>query len=166
LSDGEVGGIGDDAGELGERLALSGRKVDVKLSGSRVGRIYFYHFTRCDDCFSPLSHCQIRSLAKIVPTTSVPTFIEPKASTQVASSHERREYIRITHLPSCLQHGFNTCFTPRLIEVFGYGLPWEQPTDDELIALWAQVFPQEPALDFGIRSGAIVKKLVSLSYPL
>ena len=45
LSDGEAGGISDDAGEVGERLALSGKKVDVKLSGSRVGRIYFSHFT-------------------------------------------------------------------------------------------------------------------------
>jgi len=40
LSDEEPGGISDDAGEVGERLALSGRKVDVKVSGSRVGHIY------------------------------------------------------------------------------------------------------------------------------
>ncbi|KAF8809161.1 hypothetical protein BYT27DRAFT_7095101, partial [Phlegmacium glaucopus] len=141
LSDGNAGGISDDAGEVGERLALSGKKVDVKLSGSRVAHI--------------------RSLAKIVPTTSVPTFIEPRASTQVVSSRERREDIRVTHLPSHLQHRFNTHFTPRLVEAFGYGLPWEQPTDDEFIALWAQVFPQEPVLDFGIRSGTIVKKLAN-----
>ena len=110
-----------------------------------------------------LSHrCQIRSLAKIVPTTSVPTFIEPKASTQVVSSREKREDIRITHLPSHLHYKFNTHFTPRLIEAFGYTLPWEQPTDDEFVALWAEVFPQEPVLDFTIRSGVIVKKLVSV----
>ena len=38
----------------------------------------------------------------------------------------------------------------------------KQPTDDEFIALWAEVFPQEPVLDFTIRSGVIVKKLVSV----
>jgi hypothetical protein len=111
-------------------------------------------------------HCQICSLAKIVPTTSVPTFIKPKASTQVVSSNQRWEDIQITHLPSHLQLKFNTHFTPCLIETFGYTLPWEQPTDDEFIALWAQVFPQEPALDFNIRLGAIIKKLVCMSWPL
>jgi len=35
LSGEEAGGISDGAGEVGERLALSGRKVDVKASGSR-----------------------------------------------------------------------------------------------------------------------------------
>lgn len=55
LSGEEAGGISDDAGEVGERLALSGRKVDVKASGSRVSHIYSdltNYFTPMSDSFT------------------------------------------------------------------------------------------------------------------
>ncbi|KAF8958072.1 hypothetical protein BDZ97DRAFT_1668931 [Flammula alnicola] len=99
---------------------------------------------------------QIRSLAKVVPTTTVTAFINPSTSSQVAHSRLKKEQIRLSHLPPRLQATFESVFIPRAREVFGYTAPWATPDIDDLTASWSDAFPSEDASSFNV----IPQKLV------
>jgi hypothetical protein len=169
------GGLSDNAGEGDEREQMNkARKIDPKLQvekhqyfgggskakGTSVGSsLQIWTFIKV---INNIFQCQVISLAKIVPTTSVSTFVTPTASSQIAAARtfRKKEAIRLSHLPTHLQSGFDTLFGPRLREAFGFTRAWEQPTDAELSRLWSAAFPQERPLDFGTQEGLVVKKLV------
>ncbi|KJA18818.1 hypothetical protein HYPSUDRAFT_117519, partial [Hypholoma sublateritium FD-334 SS-4] len=99
---------------------------------------------------------QVRSLAKVVPTTSVGTFIHPSTSLNVSNARLKKEQIRLSHLPTHLQAAFDTIFVPRAREVFGYSMPWGTPDLDELKQVWINTFPDEDASSFNV----IAQKLI------
>ena len=107
---------------------------------------------------------QFHALARIVPTTSVPTFVKPSTSSHAAASHVWRKKgdIRLSDLPHHLQVNFADKFTPHLYELFGTLSAWEQPTENDIGRLWKKIFPHERSLNFGTSEGAIVLKLVSI----
>jgi hypothetical protein len=108
---------------------------------------------------------QIRPLARIVPTTSVSTFIKPSTSSHAAEAHMWRKKgdIRLNDLPTHIQSRFTTTFAPYLYEHFGTLAAWEQPTNADIQGLWTNVFPQERSLNPRTKEGTIVNKLVMCS---
>jgi len=71
--------------------------------------------------------------------------------------------IRLSDLPVHIQSRFTLTFTPRLYDLFGTLVAWEQPTDADIQRLWTDVFPQEQCLDSKTLEGTIVMKLVTCS---
>ncbi|KAJ3506852.1 hypothetical protein NLJ89_g6637 [Agrocybe chaxingu] len=142
------GGIADDAGERSERKNLSGKAVKSMLQRHYYGGS------------SKAGETGIHSLARIVPTTSVATFINPNASSQVAQARRKKGDIRLTHLPVRLQTDFTDKFTPRLFELFGTLNAWEQPKESDLSKLWKSVFPNEQNLNLTTSEGTVILKLV------
>ncbi|KAF8953423.1 hypothetical protein BDZ97DRAFT_2065642 [Flammula alnicola] len=119
-----------DAGEVAERRAMGKKRWAFRGdSQSSTGT-------------------RIRSLAKVVPTTTVTTFIKPSISSQVANSRLKKEQIRLSHLPTHLQAAFDN--------VFGYTAPWATPDIDDLTSSWSDSFLLEDASSFDI----IPQKLV------
>ena len=172
--DEDEGGITDDAGETAEHKNLSGKPQRLKRLKSfyggkskalETGIIISIHLlpplTALTISGPPL---QIHALARIVTTTSVPTFIKPSASSHAAASHVWRKKgdIRLSDLPHHLQADFADKFTPHLYELFGTLSAWEQPTENDIWMLWKKIFPRESSLDFGTTMGVIVLKLVSI----
>lgn len=103
-------------------------------------------------------------MARVVPTTSVPSFVKPNTSSHATAAHAwRKGDIRLSDLPRHLQSDFTTKLTPRLYELLGTISAWEQPTDDDIQGLWVNIFPKERSLDFGSKDGIIVMKLVMCS---
>jgi hypothetical protein len=94
--------------------------------------------------------------ARIVPTTSVPTFTQPSLDVPRA-----KEKIRLGHLPAHLVVPFDIVFAPRLRTLFGMTLPWEMPSNEDVERVWAAAFPNEDALEIYSPIGTIVQKLVS-----
>lgn len=103
----------------------------------------------------------MRSLAKIVPTTSVPSFVPPTRCDSLFP--KKKEAIRLSDLPSHLQRGFENTFSVRLRELFGYTTPWEQPEDEAIMKIWLEAFP-ETMLDDDAWLKAVVYKLVSFNF--
>ncbi|KAF8268516.1 hypothetical protein EI94DRAFT_1577446, partial [Lactarius quietus] len=106
---------------------------------------------------------QIHTLACIVPTTLVTTFIKPSTSSHAAASHvwHKKGNICFSDLCHHLQADFTKKFTPCLYELFGTLSVWEQPTNNDILRLWKNVFPYEQSLNFGMRKGTIVLKLIN-----
>ena len=105
---------------------------------------------------------QIHSLACIVPTTSVPSFVKPNTSSH---AWRKKGDICLSDLPHHLQNAFTTKLTPQLYELLGSISAWEQPEDNDIKKLWKNVFPQEQSLKLGTNDwlGTIVIKLVMWS---
>ncbi|KAJ3513243.1 hypothetical protein NLJ89_g3055 [Agrocybe chaxingu] len=143
------GGISDDAGEDAERQGLSG-----KAEKSETLKSHYYGGS------SKLGEMRVRSLARIVPTTSVSTFIKPNASSAAARNRLKKSEVWLSHLPTHLQSQFSKVFTPRLHEAFGVVVAWEQLKEDKLIRLWSDIFPKEKTLNFKTDLGFIVQKLI------
>ncbi|KAF8262288.1 hypothetical protein EI94DRAFT_1809022 [Lactarius quietus] len=131
-NDDSEGGIADDARE---RLSmecnhLSGKPLHPEVLKSCYSR-----------SMSTTVHLQIGlvdSIAHIVPTTSVPTFIKPSMSAQ---SHFINEV------------------TPHIFELFGIINAWEQPSLADLQKIWKDVFPKECNLSSQTTEGVIALKL-------
>ena len=107
----------------------------------------------------------MRTLAHVVPTTSVPTFIGLGASSQAAVSHMWHKKGQIHHLdlPPYLKTPFLESFTPHLFELFGTLPAWEKPPEADLLQLWWKVFPNEQHIDFHQSDvGKIALKLVCI----
>ena len=164
------GGITDDAGEGKEHGNLSGNAMRAETlksyygGRSKTSETGVSIGTNIDFVTHNVSE-QIHSLARIVPTTLVPSFVKPNASSRAAAAHAWRKKgdIHLGDLPRHLQSDFTTKLTPRLYELLGTLSAWEQPADDDIQELWMNVFPQERSLDFGSKDGIIVIKLVTCS---
>ena len=100
------------------------------------------------------------TIARIVPTTSVPTFITPPTSAQGAQIRPRKSEIRLSDLPSHLHSRFINELTPRLYELFGINRAWEQPKLSDIQKIWRDVFPKERDITPQSVEGMIVLKLV------
>ncbi|EDR01212.1 uncharacterized protein LACBIDRAFT_312310 [Laccaria bicolor S238N-H82] len=89
---------------------------------------------------------QYKSLATIVPTTSVPSFVPPSPSRH--QFDKKKEDIRLSDLPQHLQRNFDGVFSPRLREYLGFSqTPWDVPTKTSINDLWKQAFPSVPLLE-------------------
>lgn len=85
---------------------------------------------------------QVRSLAQVEPTTSVPDFIPP--SSRIGKKKAKEKTVTISKdLPQVLQDPFLTLFAPRLREAFGITKAWEQPDVSVITALWNKCVPQQ-----------------------
>ncbi|KIJ99632.1 hypothetical protein K443DRAFT_163080 [Laccaria amethystina LaAM-08-1] len=121
----QMGGVSDDAGELAERRGLAEKSKASLRYGTK--------------------NTQYKSLATIVPTTSVPSFVPPSASRH---QFKKKEDVRLSDLPQHLQHNFDAIFSPRLREYLGSSqTPWDVPTKTTINDLWKKVFPSVPLLE-------------------
>jgi hypothetical protein len=102
----------------------------------------------------------VDSIARIIPTSSVPTFIKPSMSAQVAQMQLNKGDIQLTDLPSHLQSDFINEVTPCVFELFGIINAWEQPTLADLQKIWKDVFPEECNLSLQTTKGVVALKLV------
>jgi hypothetical protein len=98
--------------------------------------------------------------ARIIPTTSVPTFVPPSLNPPRV-----KEKICLGHLPAHLVIPFDMIFAPRLCILFGTTLPWEMPPNEDIERAWAISFPNEDAMVLHTPLGSIVQKLVSHTTP-
>lgn len=64
-------------------------------------------------------------------------------------------------LPVNIRKMFNDVFLPYLIEWAGTQHPWHQQTDEEVMAVWKRVLPDESTLDNDVQVS--IAKLVSVS---
>ena len=89
-----------------------------------------------------IDHLQIKSMAKIAPTTaaSVVGFIPSQNSRSRSRGPLKKDKIQLSHLPPEIHQTFRTVFTPRLREKFGNSPPWESPSEDDICKLWSQIF--------------------------
>lgn len=108
---------------------------------------------------------QIHSLAFIVLTTLVPSFMKPNPTYQ---AWQEKGDICLSNLHQCLQIAFTMKLMPQLYELLGTILAWEQPEDDDIKKLWEGVFPQEQSLELVANDWlrTIVIKLVTYSLPV
>ncbi|KAH9475670.1 hypothetical protein JR316_0011229 [Psilocybe cubensis] len=92
--------------------------------------------------FSPHPGSTGRSLAKVVATTSVPTYISPAS---LDARLKRKQEIRAkVDLPSELRLSYDEQFSPMLRELIGIINPWERPSEQQILDLWHKVFPEVP----------------------
>ncbi|KIJ98059.1 hypothetical protein K443DRAFT_628960, partial [Laccaria amethystina LaAM-08-1] len=99
---------------------------------------------------------QVKPLAKIVPTTSVPTFVSPMPGSR--RQFKRKEDVGLSDLPRDLQHDFDIVFSPQLREYLGYSeTPWDPPTKTAIVDLWKQAFPTVPLQDDGFLYHVVTK---------
>ena len=167
--DKSMGGITDDAGEREEH-----GKLLRKATHEEILKSYYAGGSKALEMgvsiatyyLGLLTHSivskQIHSLAHIVPTTSVPSFIT-SSHTSAQMQKTWKGDIRLIDLPCHLQSNFTTKFTPQLYELLGTLSAWEQPTDVNIEVLWKTVFPQEQRPNFGMMDGQIIMKLVMCS---
>ncbi|KAJ3510665.1 hypothetical protein NLJ89_g4544 [Agrocybe chaxingu] len=141
-SEEELGGFSDQEGDDDERRA-------IEITGKASKPAYYAGG-------STTKVQAVHSLAKIVPTTSVPTFASPAQVLPRA-----KEKIRRGHLPAHLVTPFDEVLAPRLHMIFGTTAPWEAPTYQDIQTAWDTVFPEETELQLrGTALGVIVQKLV------
>ncbi|KAF5378879.1 hypothetical protein D9615_006906 [Tricholomella constricta] len=84
----------------------------------------------------------VKSLAKVVPTTDVSNFIPPEQF--IPRPIRRHQEIRtLKDIPAAIKDDFDDIFCPKLHEIFGIGTPWGSIYDYEpqIHNLWAQIFP-------------------------
>ncbi|KAF8220375.1 hypothetical protein L208DRAFT_1334068 [Tricholoma matsutake] len=94
---------------------------------------------------------QIHSIAKIVPTMSVPELVKKREPGEWL----KKEDIKLSSLPLDLEMGFRSKFIPHLCDLVGTIRPWEQPTEDQVIIIWNKVIT-----DHSIANDAKLKKVV------
>ncbi|CAA7264659.1 unnamed protein product [Cyclocybe aegerita] len=140
-SEDELGGLSNNEGGGDERRAIEANGKGIKLAYYAGG--------------SMKKMQQVHSLAKIIPTMSIPTFALPAKDLPQA-----KEQIRMAHLPAQLMVPFEEILVPRLHVIFGVTASWESPSNNEIQKAWKASFPQEKPLEFHTPLGVIVKKLV------
>ncbi|KAG6818083.1 hypothetical protein H0H93_006844 [Arthromyces matolae] len=145
--DESIGGLSDEAsGEKAEREQIVGDDKPM-----RVGT-------------------QVKSLATVVQTSSVPAFV-PGISAKVLNKrhlvmnglNKKKSDIRITDLRDSVRLNWDSTFKPRVIEYLGTLTPWEAFTEDDTAAiqdLWALCFPHEPRMETDSQLSFIVNKLL------
>ncbi|KAG6818872.1 hypothetical protein H0H93_000722 [Arthromyces matolae] len=143
--DESIGGLSDEAsGEKAEREQIDNKPM-------RVGT-------------------QVKSLATVVQTSSVPDFV-PGISAKVLNKRhlvmnglkKKKADIRITDLRDSVRLNWDSTFKPRVIEYLGTLTPWQPFTEDDAAAiqdLWAACFPQEPRMESDQGLSLVVNKLL------
>ncbi|KAG6835672.1 hypothetical protein H0H93_015865 [Arthromyces matolae] len=142
--DESIGGLSDDAsGEKAEREQIDNKPM-------RVGT-------------------QVKSLATVVQTSSVPDFV-PGISAKVLNKRhlvmnglkKKKTDIRITDLRNSVRLNWDSTFKPRVIEYLGTLTPWQPFTEDDVEAIqdiWAACYPHEPRMETDQNLSSIVNKL-------
>ncbi|KAF8239073.1 hypothetical protein L208DRAFT_1239837 [Tricholoma matsutake] len=127
-----LGGFSDDDGEEEvERNAAPKTKSAIRYYGGRI--------------------IQIHSIAKIVPTTSIPELVKKcKHGKQL-----KKEDIKLSSLPSDLQTVFCSKFIPHLYNLISTIRSWEQPTEDQVVSVW-----DEAITDYSLGNDADLKRIV------
>ncbi|KAN0128322.1 hypothetical protein V8E53_005857 [Lactarius tabidus] len=141
------GGIADDAGE---RLSTERKQLSSKPLHPNVLKS---HYSRSRST-------TVDTIARIVPTTSVPAFIKPSTSAQLAQMWLKKGNIRLSDLPSHLQTHFIHQVTPHVYELFGINSAWEQPKLADLQDIWRDVFHEEHNLSSQTIEGIVALKLI------
>ncbi|KAG6836157.1 hypothetical protein H0H93_010784 [Arthromyces matolae] len=113
---------------------------------------------------------QVKSLARVVDTSSVPEFVPGISAKILKGRHlgatgfgKKKAEIRITDLKESVRRIWDSSFKPRIIEYLGTLTPWQPFSDDDVAAvqdIWADVYPYEPRLEASAQLNFIVNKLV------
>ncbi|KAF7372544.1 hypothetical protein MVEN_00116700 [Mycena venus] len=82
---------------------------------------------------------KVTSIAGIV-DTNVPGVVGPSARLQNSCGKIKKADIKLSDIPDAIRPQFKTHFTPSLLEFVGRLGGWDDPTTDDVIAIWNDTF--------------------------
>ncbi|KAG6819224.1 hypothetical protein H0H93_014067 [Arthromyces matolae] len=113
---------------------------------------------------------QVKSLAAVVKTQSVPEFVPGISAKVIKNRHlamqgtvKKKAEIRITDLNHHVRLSWDSTFKPRIIDYLGGLTPWQSFTQENTAVvhdIWAACYPHEPRLENDPDLAHVVNKLL------